>query len=139
MPSGHPNDLGTIDVLREPFTVSSRNQGVVQSEPDHGGDRQFFQVESPGLNEGEVVVDPSVDPQGIGYQTFGVGWDDSCSGYDVAFFDTMTAALEATNNRIYQEALLKAREGDEVQLMTPGGLERLEVIKVRYPAPQTSH
>ncbi len=32
-------------------------------------------------------------------------------------------------------ALLKAREGDEVQLMTPGGLDRLEVLEVRYPAP----
>jgi transcription elongation factor GreB len=32
-------------------------------------------------------------------------------------------------------ALLKSREGDEVQLMTPGGLERIEVIEVRYPAP----
>lgn len=32
-------------------------------------------------------------------------------------------------------ALLKAREGDEVQLMTPGGVERLEVLEVRYPAP----
>ena len=32
-------------------------------------------------------------------------------------------------------ALLKAREGDEVQLMTPGGRERLEVVEVRYPAP----
>jgi len=36
-------------------------------------------------------------------------------------------------------ALLKAREGDEVQLMTPGGLDRLEIIKVRYPTPETSH
>ena len=33
-------------------------------------------------------------------------------------------------------ALLKARVGDEVQLMTPGGLEQIEVIAVRYPAPQ---
>lgn len=32
-------------------------------------------------------------------------------------------------------ALLKAREGDEVQLMTPGGVQRLEVVSVRYPAP----
>jgi transcription elongation factor GreB len=32
-------------------------------------------------------------------------------------------------------ALLKSREGDEVQLMTPGGLEKIEVIEVRYPAP----
>ncbi len=35
-------------------------------------------------------------------------------------------------------ALLKAREGDEVQLMTPGGLEQLEVLEVRYPAPGES-
>ena len=32
-------------------------------------------------------------------------------------------------------ALLKARVGDEVPLMTPGGVERVEVIKVTYPAP----
>ena len=31
-------------------------------------------------------------------------------------------------------ALLKARVGDEVQLMTPGGLEQLEVLAVSYPA-----
>jgi transcription elongation factor GreB len=33
-------------------------------------------------------------------------------------------------------ALIKARVGDEVQLMTPGGLESLEVLEVRYPAPE---
>jgi transcription elongation factor GreB len=32
-------------------------------------------------------------------------------------------------------ALLKARVGDEVQLMTPGGLEQIEVLGVAYPAP----
>jgi transcription elongation factor GreB len=32
-------------------------------------------------------------------------------------------------------ALLKAREGDEVSLATPGGTERLEVLEVRYPEP----
>jgi transcription elongation factor GreB len=32
-------------------------------------------------------------------------------------------------------ALLKAREGDEISLKTPGGQEVLEVISVRYPAP----
>jgi transcription elongation factor GreB len=32
-------------------------------------------------------------------------------------------------------ALLKARVGDEVQLMTPGGPQRLEVVAVSYPAP----
>jgi len=35
-------------------------------------------------------------------------------------------------------ALLKARVGDEVQLMTPGGPERIEVIEVRYPAGETA-
>jgi transcription elongation factor GreB len=32
-------------------------------------------------------------------------------------------------------ALLKAREGDEVSLVTPGGVERIEVIAVEYPLP----
>jgi transcription elongation factor GreB len=32
-------------------------------------------------------------------------------------------------------ALLKAHEGDEVQLHTPGGLQRVEVLAVRYPKP----
>ncbi len=32
-------------------------------------------------------------------------------------------------------ALLKAREGDEVSLVTPGGVEKIEVIAVSYPAP----
>ena len=32
-------------------------------------------------------------------------------------------------------ALLKARVGDEVQLMLPEGPERLEVLEVSYPAP----
>lgn len=33
------------------------------------------------------------------------------------------------------QALLKAREGDEVRLRTPHGWESLEVLEVRYPAP----
>jgi transcription elongation factor GreB len=32
-------------------------------------------------------------------------------------------------------ALLKAREGDEVQLVTPGGAEKIEVVAVSYPKP----
>ncbi|GKS74531.1 transcription elongation factor GreB [Acidovorax sp. SUPP950] len=32
-------------------------------------------------------------------------------------------------------ALLKAREGDQVQLATPGGTRTLEVLDVRYPQP----
>ena len=32
-------------------------------------------------------------------------------------------------------ALLKAREGDEVKLITPAGAETITVVEVRYPAP----
>jgi transcription elongation factor GreB len=32
-------------------------------------------------------------------------------------------------------ALLKAREGDEVTLVTPAGPQAIEVLEVRYPAP----
>jgi len=35
-------------------------------------------------------------------------------------------------------ALLKARVGDEVALSTPGGLEKIEVIDVKYPVPGAS-
>ncbi|MFM7704108.1 MAG: transcription elongation factor GreB, partial [Rubrivivax sp.] len=32
-------------------------------------------------------------------------------------------------------ALLKAREGDEVRLVTPAGVETIEIVAVRYPGP----
>ncbi len=32
-------------------------------------------------------------------------------------------------------ALLKARVGDEIKLVTPGGLEKVEVLEVSYPDP----
>jgi len=35
-------------------------------------------------------------------------------------------------------ALLKAHAGDEVRLVTPGGVERIEVVEVSYPAPRQS-
>ena len=35
-------------------------------------------------------------------------------------------------------ALLKARVGDEVRLATPAGVETLEVLDVRYPAPEAT-
>lgn len=35
-------------------------------------------------------------------------------------------------------ALLKAREGDVVKLVTPVGVQEVEVVEVRYPAPTTS-
>ena len=35
-------------------------------------------------------------------------------------------------------ALLKAREGDEVTLQAPGGVQRLEVLEVHYPKPESA-
>ena len=32
-------------------------------------------------------------------------------------------------------ALLKAREGDVVKLVTPAGVKEVEILKVEYPAP----
>lgn len=34
-------------------------------------------------------------------------------------------------------ALTKAHEGDVVTLQTPAGMEELEILKVRYPSPET--
>ena len=34
-------------------------------------------------------------------------------------------------------ALLKAHVGDQVQLVTPGGVEKIDVVDVSYPAPAT--
>jgi transcription elongation factor GreB len=34
--------------------------------------------------------------------------------------------------------LLKSREGDTLQLVTPGGVETIEVVAVRYPAPESA-
>lgn len=37
-----------------------------------------------------------VAPQGRAYLGYGIGWDDSCTGYDMAFFENMRAHIEAT-------------------------------------------
>ncbi|CAK7029987.1 transcription elongation factor GreB [Saezia sanguinis] len=36
-------------------------------------------------------------------------------------------------------ALLKASVGDEIRLMTPAGIEMIEVVDVSYPAPSSDH
>jgi hypothetical protein len=36
-----------------------------------------------------------VFPKGIAYETYGVGWDDSCKGRDMPFFDNMLADIES--------------------------------------------
>jgi len=51
-----------------------------------------------GLQDAAGAKDASifVFPQGIAFQNNGVGWDDSCGGYDVVLFDEMLRAIQAT-------------------------------------------
>jgi polyhydroxybutyrate depolymerase len=44
---------------------------------------------APGAGNASIFV----FPQGIQFQGFGVGWDDSCHGYDMVFFDHMVSNL----------------------------------------------
>ena len=45
---------------------------------------------APGAGTSSIFV----FPQGVDYAPYGVGWNDSTSGYDVVFFDRMLASLE---------------------------------------------
>ena len=55
-------------------------------------DAKAFQLQdAPGAAAASLFV----FPQGIAFQSYGVGWDDSCSGYDMPFFDHILAALAA--------------------------------------------
>ncbi len=44
-----------------------------------------------GATEGTIFV----FPDGIEFQKYGVGWDDSANGYDLAFFDDMSRDVSA--------------------------------------------
>jgi poly(3-hydroxybutyrate) depolymerase len=44
-----------------------------------------------GANESGIFV----YPQGINYQNYGIGWDDTTKGYDIPFFDNMVKVVEA--------------------------------------------
>jgi transcription elongation factor GreB len=79
----------------------------------HGSDQVFF---------GATVTYASADGSERTLTIKGIDEADSLSG-EVSWVSPIARAL------------LKAREGDEVQLMTPGGPARLEVLKVSYPAP----
>ena len=84
------------------------------------------------------VVDPSVH----------IGSDQVFFGASVTYADSDGSEREVTIMGIDEadsalgqiswispvaRALLKAREGDEVQLPTPGGQRTLEILAVRYP------
>jgi polyhydroxybutyrate depolymerase len=53
--------------------------------------KAFGLQDAPGAKEASIFV----YPRGIEFQNFGVGWDDSCGGYDVALFDQMLSSIES--------------------------------------------
>ncbi len=63
----------------------------------HGAGGTSAQAKGFGLQSapGASAAGIFVFPQGIAYENDGVGWDDSCGGYDMPFFDAMLAAIEA--------------------------------------------
>jgi transcription elongation factor GreB len=77
----------------------------------HGSDQVFF---------GATVTYANADGQTRTITIKGIDEADSLKG-EVSWIAPIARAL------------LKAREGDEVTLVTPGGVERIEVLDVRYP------
>ena len=63
----------------------------------HGAGGNSSQSEAFGIQNGAGAADASifVFPQGVAFQTYGVGWDDTCGGYDMVFFDHMVADIES--------------------------------------------
>lgn len=62
----------------------------------HGAGGNEQAAESFGLQDASGASSASifVFPQGIEFKNYGVGWDDSCGGYDMVFFDHMLEELE---------------------------------------------
>jgi transcription elongation factor GreB len=79
----------------------------------HGKDQVFFGATVTYLDEGDVERTVTI-----------LGIDEA---------DSLKA--EVTWVSPIARALLKAREGDVVKLVTPVGVQEVEVVEVRYPAP----
>lgn len=86
---------------------------VVDPSAHHGGDQVFFGAKVTYANQ-------SGDERTITIK--GIDEADSSRG-EVSWIAPISRAL------------LKARVGDEVSLVTPGGVEKIEVMAVEYPTP----
>ncbi len=86
---------------------------VADPSAHHGNDQVFF---------GATVTYATVDGTERTVTIKGIDEADSLNG-EVSWISPIARAL------------LKAREGDEVSLVTPGGVEKIEVVDVHYPAP----
>ncbi|MFN3717176.1 MAG: transcription elongation factor GreB [Thiobacillus sp.] len=89
---------------------------VVDPSVHHGKDQVFF---------GATVTYARPDGSEVTVTILGIDEADSSCG-QISWISPVA------------QALLKAREGDEVRLRTPGGVEVLEILQVRYPAPGAS-
>ncbi|MDE2454637.1 MAG: GreA/GreB family elongation factor, partial [Burkholderiales bacterium] len=86
---------------------------VADPSQHHGGDRVFFGATVTYANAAGVERTITIK---------GIDEADSLQG-EVSWVAPIARAL------------LKARVGDEVKLVTPGGVEAIEVVEVRYPEP----
>lgn len=64
----------------------------------HGAGGKAENAKAFGLQDVPGARDASlfVFPQGIEFQNFGIGWDDSCGGYDIALFDQILSSIESS-------------------------------------------
>lgn len=58
--------FGTRYVSREPVTVSAWAEAVIRCRPDAHRNVDLGQIESPGLHQGDGIVDPTVDAFEVG-------------------------------------------------------------------------
>ena len=63
----------------------------------HGLNGKAADAPAYGIQNGTGAAEASlfVFPQGVAFENDGVGWDDTCGGYDMVFFDRMLADIEA--------------------------------------------
>ena len=64
----------------------------------HGAAASKWQALSWGLQNVSGAAESSIFifPNGIPYMSYGIGWDDTNSGYDIPFFDNMVKAVETS-------------------------------------------
>ena len=66
-------------------------------------------LQESGYNEHGIFV----YPQGINYQNYGIGWDDTTKGYDMPFYDHMIKVVKPAGASTPSEALPRAFRGAE--------------------------
>jgi polyhydroxybutyrate depolymerase len=64
----------------------------------HGAGGTSADAKAFGMQDatGASAASIFVFPQGVQFQSYGIGWDDGCSGYDMPFFDNMLATIGAS-------------------------------------------